>query len=183
MAVPHVLALCLASATFYAGAAAVMKLAGGTPFLLLAVPLCAALGLAAWFESLALPGNRLGIVVLLIIGSEVLITAGVCLVLGERYSFREVAGLLIIFGGILLVFGGGEAGAEAPNGDCVVAPASDDVAQAGGRVGLRSWESSLWVRTLTDDAAVLGSGEARVRDQAPLAEDHLVDRTIDLCRG
>ena len=67
------------------------------------LPVYAALGVAAWFESLALPGNRFGIVVLLILASEVLITAGVAVALGEHYSLREIAGILMIVVGMAVV--------------------------------------------------------------------------------
>jgi multidrug transporter EmrE-like cation transporter len=97
------LVLCATSAGFYVAAAVVMKLASHMPFLLLLLPVYAALGLAAWFESLALPGNRLGIVVLLILAGEVLLTAAVAFALGERYGLREIAGLLVIVAGIAVV--------------------------------------------------------------------------------
>ena len=103
MPAPLLLLLCATSAGFYVTAAAVMKLGGGVPFLLLLIPVYAALGVAAWFESLALPGNRFGIVVLLILASEVLITAGVAVALGEHYSPREIAGILMIVVGMVVV--------------------------------------------------------------------------------
>ena len=81
-----------------------MKLGAGTPFLLLLLPVCAALGLAAWFESQTLAVTRFGLVALLILGSEVLLTAGVAVTLGERYSLREIAGLLLIVAGIAVVY-------------------------------------------------------------------------------
>ena len=111
MSTPLVLLLCATSAGFYVAAAAVMKLAGGLPFLLLLVPVLATLGTAAWFESQALLGNRFGIVVLAILASEVLITAGTAISLGERYSLRELAGIAMIVAGMVVVCHG-----EAPEG-------------------------------------------------------------------
>ena len=40
---------------------------------------------------------------LLILASEVLVTAGVALALGERYPLRELAGLLMIVVGMVVV--------------------------------------------------------------------------------
>lgn len=96
--------LCVASAAFYVLATAVLKLAGGTPFLILLLPVCAMLGLAAWFESMALPGARLGIVLILILAFEVLLTAACSLALGERYTGREIGGLLAILIGLAVLF-------------------------------------------------------------------------------
>ncbi len=103
MSAPLVLALCAISAACYVAASVVLKLGGHLPFLLLLMPVCGALALAAWFESTALSGNRLGIVALLIMGCEFLVTAGVAIGFGERYSSRELAGLLVIAGGIAIV--------------------------------------------------------------------------------
>lgn len=103
MSVALLVALCVTSAACYVAAAAVMKVAGGTAFVLVLLPVLVTLGLAARFESLALAGNRFGIVVLLILAAEVLITAGVAVALGERYSLREVAGLVMIVVGIVVV--------------------------------------------------------------------------------
>ncbi len=114
MSAPLLLALCAISAAFYVAAAAIMKLGGGVPFALLLLPVFAALGVAAWFESLALPANRFGIVVLLILASEVIITAGVAVALGERYSLRELAGLLLIVVGMAVVCQADGARAESP---------------------------------------------------------------------
>jgi uncharacterized membrane protein len=103
MSVPLLLVLCATSAGFYVGATALMKIAGGTPFLMLLLPVLATLGIAAWVESLALPHNRFGIVGLLILSSEVLITACVAVALGERYSLREILGLTLIVIGLVVV--------------------------------------------------------------------------------
>jgi penicillin amidase len=54
-----------------------------------------------------------------------------------------------------------------------------DLARAGA-VGVTRLEPA---RGSADDAAVLGAGEARVGDETALAEDDLLDRTIDLGRG
>ena len=116
MSPPLLLALCAVSAAFYVTAAAVMKLAGGAPFLLLVLPVFAALGVAAWFESQALTSDRFGLVVLLILASEVLITAGVALALGERYGLRELAGLLMIVIGMAIVCTHAPSDAGAPSG-------------------------------------------------------------------
>lgn len=105
MSTPFVLVLCIASGAFYVAAAAVLKLGSGLPFLLLVLPVYLILGLAAWFESVSLQGNRFGIVVLVILGSEVLITAAVALVLGERYGKPEIAGLALIVVGMAVVCG------------------------------------------------------------------------------
>lgn len=105
MSVPALLTLCFVSACFYVLAAAVMKVAVGLPFLLIVLPVCATLGVAAWFESLALPTARIGIVLVTILAFEALIGAGVALALGERYSAREMLGLGAIHVGIALVFG------------------------------------------------------------------------------
>lgn len=113
MSTPFVLLLCASSAAFYVVAAAVMKLAGGLPFVLLLLPVFAALGFAAWFETAALTGSRFGIVGLTILASEVLITAGVAVALGERYSLREIAGLLLIVAGVAIVGQGEERPAAA----------------------------------------------------------------------
>jgi drug/metabolite transporter (DMT)-like permease len=104
MSGPFLLLLCATSAGFYVAATAVMKLAGNVPFLLVLLPVYAALGLAAWFESTALTTNRFGLVGLLILASEVVLTAGVAIALGERYSLREVAGLALIVAGVAVVF-------------------------------------------------------------------------------
>lgn len=124
MQTPLVLVLCVASATFYVAAAAVMKIAGGIPFLLLLVPVFAALGLAAWFESSALATQRFGLVGLTILASEVLITAGAALALGERYSPREIGGLLLIVLGIVIVCHGEARASARPSPDAVAEPAA-----------------------------------------------------------
>ena len=103
MSGPLLLLLCVTSAGCYVAAAAAMKLAASVPFLLLLLPVYVALGLAAWFESSALSGNRFGLVGLLILASEVVLTASVALALGERYSLPEVAGLALIVAGVAVV--------------------------------------------------------------------------------
>ena len=109
MSGPFLLLLCATSAGFYVAATAVMKLAGNVSFLLVLLPVYAALGLAAWFESTALTTSRFGLVGLLILASEVVLTAGVAIALGERYSLREIAGLALIVAGVAVVFAHGQA--------------------------------------------------------------------------
>ena len=121
MSAPLLFLLCALSAAFYVAAAAVMKLGGAMPFLPVIVAVYVALGIAAWFESRALPIDRFGMVVLLIIAFEVLITAGVALALGERYSLRETAGLAMIVAGMVVVC----AGAPGPTGPAPVWPAAE----------------------------------------------------------
>ena len=104
MSASALLALCFASAAFQVLATAVMKVSIGIPFLLLVLPVCATLGLAAWFESMALPVARIGIVLVTILAFEVIITAAVALALGERYSLREGAGLAAILVGTAILF-------------------------------------------------------------------------------
>ena len=109
MSAPLLLGLCFASVAFYALVTLMLKVATGIPFLLLVLPICAALGLAAWLESLALPAARIGVVLALILAFEVLITAAVTLALGESYRLREIAGLAAIIVGIVSLFGSEEA--------------------------------------------------------------------------
>ena len=114
MSPPLLVALCALSAAFYVAAGAVMKVAGGLPFVLLLVPVLAALALAAWFESLALPASRFGMVALLILAFEVLIAFGAAAALGERYSGRELLGLVVIVAGIAIVYDANAARAASP---------------------------------------------------------------------
>lgn len=108
MCTPMMLALCFASAAFYALVTVVLKVTSGVPFLFLVPLICVALGVAAWIESLVLPAARIGIVLALILAFEVLITAAVALALGESYRLREFAGLGAILIGIVILFGSGE---------------------------------------------------------------------------
>ena len=57
----------------------------------------------------ALTTNRFGLVRLLILASEVVLTAGVAIAHGERYSLREIAGLALIVAGVAVVFAHGQA--------------------------------------------------------------------------
>ncbi len=97
------LGLCFASAVFYTGAAVVMKLGIGLPFLWLVPAVLLSLVVAARIEIVALHGARLGHVVVMIIAFEVLITTLVALALGERYALRELAGFFTILVGIALL--------------------------------------------------------------------------------
>lgn len=120
MPASSLMVLCLASALCYVVPTVAMRLGGSLPFLLLLVPVLAFQGLAAWFEFHALLGRRLLIVALLIPAIELMVLVGVALGLGERYSAREVAGLLLIAGGMVLLAGVGEgphqaAGAISPS--------------------------------------------------------------------
>jgi hypothetical protein len=98
------LALCLASAAFYVLASLVLKLGVGVPFLLLLAPVCLALGVAAWFESLALPTARLGVVLVLILAFEVVLTWAISIAIGESYGAREMVGLISILAGIAILY-------------------------------------------------------------------------------
>jgi drug/metabolite transporter (DMT)-like permease len=113
MSTPLVLLLCAMSAVFYVAAPALMKLGGGAPVLLLVLPVVAALGVAAWFEGQALHAARFGIVVLAIQALELLITAGVAISIGERYSLREIAGVALVVAG-MIVASQGEGHPQAP---------------------------------------------------------------------
>lgn len=106
MSVTVLFGLCLVSAFFYMLAAVVMKLWTGTPFVLLVVPVCLALGTAAWFESMALPGARMGIVLVLILACEAMLGAGVAVALGESYGRRELFGLASILLGVAILYNG-----------------------------------------------------------------------------
>ena len=123
MSAPLLVLFCALSASFYVAAALVMKLAGAMPILPVLLAVFVALGIAAWFESRALPIDRFGMVVLLILAFEVLITAGAALAFGERYSLREMAGILMIVAGMIVVC----SGAPRPSGAAVEWP----VAEAG----------------------------------------------------
>ena len=114
MSPPLLLALCALSAAFYVAVPLVMKLGGGTPFLFVVLLVLAALATAAWLESRALTVDRFGLVVLLILASEVVITAAVAIALGERYGLRELAGLLLIVTGMAVVCTPAPSDAEAP---------------------------------------------------------------------
>ena len=108
---PVLLCLCLASAIFYVLAAVVLKLWSGTSYLVIVLPVCAALGIAAWFESMALPGARMGIVFVLILAFEAALGAGAAVMLGESYGRREIVGLATILAGIAILYlGQGHAG-------------------------------------------------------------------------
>lgn len=109
MTAPILVTLCLVSASFYVAATLVLKFGSGLPFLLLLAPVFCALGLAAWFESLALPSARLGIVLLLILAFEVVLTAGVSFALGEAYRPSELLGMATILLGIVILFSAEEA--------------------------------------------------------------------------
>ncbi len=97
------LGLCFASAVFYTGAAVVMKLGLGVPFLWLVPAILLSLVLAARIETFALHGARMGLVVVVIIAFEVVITTLVALALGERFALRELAGFVAILVGVALL--------------------------------------------------------------------------------
>ena len=121
---PLLLILCITSGACYVAAAALLKFGAGLPFLLLLLPVYLVLGLAAWFESMSLAGNRFGLVVLVILGTEVLVTAAVAIATGERYGTREIAGLAIIVLGMVVVFGAEGSHAEpGPDPPAIATPA------------------------------------------------------------
>ncbi len=104
MPTPVLLALCLTSASFSVLATVVLKLWSGTSYLVIVLPVCFALGTAAWFESMALPGARLGIVFVLILAFEAMLGIGVAVLFGESYGLREVVGLATILVGIAILY-------------------------------------------------------------------------------
>lgn len=96
--------LITASAAFYVGALLAMKHWGALPApMTLTIVLC--MVLAAGFETLALRGERLGMVYAAILAVEVILLAAITtLVLGESFSIREVAGVGLIVAGTALAW-------------------------------------------------------------------------------
>ena len=73
------------------------------PFLLLLLPVYAALGVSRLVREPGAAGQPVRDRRPLILASEVLVTAGVAVALGEHYSLREIAGTLMIVVGMAVV--------------------------------------------------------------------------------
>ncbi len=99
-----VLILTVGSAFFFMAASWAMKVFGAEP-LIYSLPLVfLLLGLGGWLEIEVLKATRLGYVMVLMLSLELLMTFGVaCVVLGEQYTIREIAGVAIILGGMILL--------------------------------------------------------------------------------
>lgn len=99
-----VIILTFLAAAFYVLAAYLMKLWQAIPWFLAAPGILFALSLAAVIEVEALRTGRLGSTFLFILGFEVMLTV-VCalLVFGESYTLREIAGLMVMVGGMAIV--------------------------------------------------------------------------------
>jgi drug/metabolite transporter (DMT)-like permease len=88
-----VIGLSMGSAFFFIAASWAMKVLGAAP-LLYSLPLVfLLLGLGGWLEIEVLKATRLGYVMVLML----------CAVLGERYTYREIAGVAVILGGMILL--------------------------------------------------------------------------------
>jgi uncharacterized membrane protein len=99
-----VIGLSVGSAFFFMAASWAMKVLGAAP-LLYSLPLVfLLLGLGGWLEIEVLKATRLGYVMVLMLSLELLMTFGVaCAVLGERYTYREIVGVAVILGGMILL--------------------------------------------------------------------------------
>lgn len=99
-----VIILTFMAAAFYVLAAYLMKLWQAIPWFVAAPGILFALSLAAMIEVEALRTGRLGSTFLFILGFEVMLTVVCALVVfGESYSLREIAGLLVMVGGMAIV--------------------------------------------------------------------------------
>ena len=94
-------ALCAgAAAVFYVCAMISMKLWADAPTALLTGIIVIALLIGTVFEIAALHGERLGMIYVTILALEVvLIAIAACLLFGESYSYKEVAGCLLVLAG------------------------------------------------------------------------------------
>jgi small multidrug resistance pump len=99
-----VIGLSMGSAFFFMAASWAMKVMGASP-LIYSLPLVfLLLGLGGWLEIEVLKATRLGYVMVLMLSLELLMTFGVaCLVLGEQYTLREIAGVAVILSGMILL--------------------------------------------------------------------------------
>jgi hypothetical protein len=99
-----VLILTVGSAFFFMAASWAMKVFGAAP-LMYSLPLVfLLLGLGGWLEIEVLKATRLGYVMVLMLSLELLMTFGVaCVVLNEQYTMREIAGVAVIIGGMILL--------------------------------------------------------------------------------
>lgn len=104
MSTIFVLILTVGSAFFFMAASWAMKVMGAAP-LIYSLPLVfLLLGLGGWLEIEVLKATRLGYVMVLMLSLELLMTFAVaCMVLGEQYTVREIAGVAIILGGMILL--------------------------------------------------------------------------------
>lgn len=99
-----VIGLTMGSAFFFMAASWAMKVFGAAP-LMYSLPLVfLLLGLGGWLEIEVLKATRLGYVMVLMLSLELLMTFGVaCVVLGEQYTIREIAGVAVILSGMILL--------------------------------------------------------------------------------
>lgn len=101
MAVSLIVALTFAAAFFYVAAAFLMKQWALMPLFVGVPSVLLMLSAAAFFEIEALRSSRLGVTFLVILAFEVMLTAlAALLILGERYTHGEIAGIAIIVVGI-----------------------------------------------------------------------------------
>jgi hypothetical protein len=104
MSTVFVVGLSMGAAFFFMAASWAMKVFGAAP-LIYSLPLVfLLLGLGGWLEIEVLKATRLGYVMVLMLSLELLMTFGVaCAVLGEQYTLREIAGVAVILGGMILL--------------------------------------------------------------------------------
>lgn len=81
-----------------------MKVMGAAPLVYSLPVVFLLLGPGGWLEIEVLKATRLGYVMVLMLSFELLMTFAIaCVVLGERYTAREIAGVAIIPGGLILL--------------------------------------------------------------------------------
>ena len=105
---PVVVGLCFLAAVSYVAGILALKLGSARPLPLIVLAVALAYGLGACFEAMVLRQARVGESFLMIFGFQVTLLAVVALTfLGERYSLRELAGIIAIVAGVALMQSGG----------------------------------------------------------------------------